>query len=251
MPKLWPIIYIFSPSIIPLFICNSRQCIDCCLKADQNYNEMCKNTINIDRLMPFLRKYIRTIRLQSISLIGGEITEYYHCCKLISMLTREFPGIRLLIVTNGQNHRCINEIISGAKYRQNLEFKFSIDGYGDVCDSLRGKKSYFPEVLLSIEEVFKRGLSSVRINIRCYPKFQPYDSKTLASFSTPGILPDGHTYTCYNFLCVGLRVGNISDNDVVDIITKRLNLARLNPKQCNRYPCGIHRTSLFSLITGL
>jgi len=301
MPKLLTVMELDHLDIIPSYTCNSANCIDCYQKTSKEYHESCKHTIDLDLLIPFLRKYISTIKVNSFGLFGGECTDYDRCCELVSMLTGEFPGIRLEIVSNGQNHVIIGKIIEAANKRHNLVLEFSIDGYGKVCDFLRGKDGYFSEVILSIEEMSKRGLASnIHINTRYYPEheetiiemsnflydtygitrndislqnvicrgatnrdvnqyisalrefarkfwsnscpinlprshpmYKPYDSKRTTVFCVPGIQPDGYLYTCNNYK-YGMSVGHISEEDVIGLVTKMLNISKLNPEQCDK-----------------
>jgi MoaA/NifB/PqqE/SkfB family radical SAM enzyme len=241
-----------------------------------------------------------TIKVNSFGIFGGECTEYDKCIDIVSLLSKEFPGIRLEIVTNGQNHHIISEIIKAAKRRYNLIVEFSIDGYGDTCDFLRGKQGYFSEAIQSIEEMKRAGLiSNVFLNTRYYPEyeesivemsdflasnygitrdqislqnltiqgrnhydtlhymtslrkfsrkfwinslkgnlsrshplFKPYISRINTVFCVPGVQPDGYLYTCnsYNH---GMQVGHISDRNVLEMLTKMLNVAKLFPNHCD------------------
>lgn len=173
MSKLLPVIDLAELTIVPSYACRSANCIGCYKKTFEGYFESCKDTLDINILMPFLRKYISTVRVYSFGITGGEPTEYNRICDLVRMLTAEFPGIRLEIVSNGQNHFCIGDIIEAANGRSNMQIGFSIDGYGPVCDLLRGKKGYFSEVLLSVEQMAKRGrIASVQVNTRYYPEHE-------------------------------------------------------------------------------
>lgn len=216
------------------------------------------------------------------------------------MLSKEFPGIRLEIVSNGQDHYCISEIIKAANRRHNLIIEFSIDGYGDICDLLRGKKGYFSEVILSIEEMEKSGLvSNVMLNTRYYPEheesiiemskfladnygitrnqislcnlaipgrslddslqymsllrefskkfwsgstkgslarshpmFKSYNSRINTVFCVPSIQPDEYLYTCNNYIH-SIRVGHIKERNILNMLTKMLNITKSNPTHCD------------------
>ena len=173
MSKLYPIMELDHLDIIPSYWCSSANCVDCYQKSTKEYAKSCESTLNVDLLLPFLTEYTLTIKVNSFGLFGGECTQYDRCIELVSMLSKEFPGIRLEIVSNGQDHSCIGEIIKAANRRHNLIIEFSVDGHGDVCDLLRGKKGYYSELILSIEEMKKSGLASnVLFNTRYYPEYE-------------------------------------------------------------------------------
>lgn len=300
MSKLYPIMELDHLDIIPSYFCSSSNCIDCYQKSTEEYLESCESTLDIDLLLPFLKKYTLTIKLNSFGLFGGECTEYDRCVELVGILSKEFPGIRLEIVSNGQDHACISEIIKAANRRHNLIIEFSLDGYGDVCDLLRGKEGYFSEAMLSIEEMKKADLTSnIHLNTRYYPEyeesiidmskfladnygitrdqislqnltkkgksyddslqymtllrefsqkfwscstkgnlsrshpmFKTYSSSINTVFCVPGIQPDGYLYTCNNYKR-GIRVGHISQGNVMGMFTKMLNIAKLSPDHCD------------------
>ena len=305
MPNLHPVIDLQSLTIVPWYVCRTANCAGCYQKRDEGYGESLADSLDLDLLIPFLRNYASTVRVHAFGLIGGEITEYPDSRKLVRMLTDEFPGIRLEIVSNGQNHEVVGDLIDAANRRRNLVFEFSIDGYGDACDRLRGKNGYFSEVLSSIDEMKARGLgTNIHINTRYFhgsedsivemaeflchrygitradislidvdyvgadpkrgreyvgrlrqfssdfwgdvcrqelprshPLHQPYDVRRRQSFSVPGIHPDGYLYTCFDYNR-GTRLGHIRSDDVAGMIGKMLNLAALNPEQCDQCLVG-------------
>ena len=173
MAVLYPIMELDHLDIIPSYKCSTANCIDCSQKSDNNYSKSCTLTLDLNLLFPFLVDYVMAIKVSSFGLFGGECTEYDQCSELVELLTREFPGIRLEIVTNGQNPRRVRKLIKAAGTRYNLIIEFSVDGYGGTCDQLRGKQGYFEKAMLSIEEMIAAGLgANVRLNTRYYPEHE-------------------------------------------------------------------------------
>ncbi len=155
-------------TLVPSYVCKSASCPGCYEKADKDYSAKCMNSINIEKLIFFLKQYAAIIKIKWFGLIGGEITEFPEIASLSQRLSEEFPGVKLIFVTNGQNHHKIKEIINRGNPISNIEFEFSIDGYGNVCDKLRGKIGYFDEVLKSIRTVYDAGIKSIHINTRYF-----------------------------------------------------------------------------------
>ena len=301
MSELLPVMDLAELTILPSYECNSSSCIGCYKKSVSGYLE--NQHLDIHVLSQFLRQYLTFLRVHSIGLSGGEPTDFSGCVDLVHMLTTEFPGVSLEMVTNGQNADCISDIIRVAKRSKTLKMLFSIDGYGDDCDRLRGKSGYFERVSLSIVEMVNSGLASnVRVNVRYYPDYEesiielrdylytrfgvtaahismgnvsylgsqdvrtssyvssfrmfadrfwggrenanipntpsyvlrrtPYIRDQRTSFCVPAIQPDGYVYTC-DFIC-GVKVGHISDDDIVGMITRLISVSRLNPDQCDK-----------------
>jgi len=173
MAVLYPIMELDHLDIVPSYKCSTASCIDCSQKSNSRYFESCKSTLDLSLLLPFLSEYILAIKVSSFGIFGGECTEYDKCPELVELLTREFPGIRLEIVTNGQNSRRVRDLIEAGRARYNLIIEFSVDGYGAICDHLRGKQGYFAEAMLSIEEMLVAGLgANVRLNTRYYPEYE-------------------------------------------------------------------------------
>jgi hypothetical protein len=157
--------------IIPSYACYSANCIECYQKSRSDYADSCRHTLDIERLVPFLERYTAVMRVLSFGLFGGEITDYPRCVELVAMLTDAFPGIRLEIVTNGQKPQRIGRIAEAGRYRDNLIFELSIDGFGTKCDELRGKEGYFANAMRSIQLLDSCGLGgNIRINARYYPE---------------------------------------------------------------------------------
>jgi len=174
-PDLQPIIELNHLDIIPSYVCRSSNCVDCYQKNRGDYTESCRKVLDIEALIPFLEAYTVVLRVQSFGLFGGEITDFARSVEIVDSLTSVFPGIRLEIVTNGQNPECILRMAQAANYRDNLIMEFSIDGDGSICDKLRGKNGYFYKVLESIEGLADLGLSNnIRVNSRYYPEYEKH-----------------------------------------------------------------------------
>lgn len=172
-PDLLPIIELNHLDIIPSYVCCSANCADCYQKNRADYAYSCRKMLDIEALIPFLEAYTKALRVQSFGLFGGEITDFPQSVELVASLTSFFPGIRLEVVTNGQNPKCILEMAQAAKLRDNFIIEFSIDGDESICDKLRGKSGYYNRVLESIEGLSACGLSSnIRVNTRYYPKYE-------------------------------------------------------------------------------
>lgn len=193
MASLFPIMELDHLDIIPSYACSSADCVGCYQKCSPDYAQSCEGELDLGLLTPFLDRYTSTIRVRSFGLFGGEITEYRNCVPLVEMLSRAFPGIRLKIVTNGQDHECVGAIIRAAIHWENIVLEVSLDGYGHTCDMLRGKDGYFAEAMLSIGAMVDSGLGhNVRVNARYYPQHR--DSLTAMAdhlFSEYGV-PRNH-----------------------------------------------------------
>ncbi len=172
-PDLLPIMELNHLDIIPSYVCCSSNCADCYQKHRADYAESCRQVLDIGALIPFLEAYTSVLRVQSFGLFGGEITDFAQSVELVDNLTSVFPGIRLEVVTNGQNPECILKMAKAAKYRDNFIIEFSIDGDEPICDKLRGKKGYFTKVLKSIEGLSACGMNNnIRVNARYYPEYE-------------------------------------------------------------------------------
>ncbi|MCG8475230.1 MAG: radical SAM protein [Cytophagales bacterium] len=170
MNTLLPVMNLAELTLIPTYVCTSANCIGCYKKTFKEYEDTCVPSLNINDLMPFLRRYTLSACVHSFGITGGEFTEYAECGKLIAALSNEFPVIPIEIVTNGQDHLKIMEIVESARIKENLTMRISIDGYGESCDKLRRKEGYFEEAIRSIEVMADYGLiPGVRINCRYYP----------------------------------------------------------------------------------
>ncbi len=305
MPRLRTVMDLASLTVVPSYVCRSANCQGCYQKAMPDYAEHCKDEIDVGALVAFVQRYASVVKLHSIGIYGGECTDYCCISGLVAAFTRVHPGIRLEIVTNGQNHAQIQEIIAAAKTRHNLALEFSIDAHGSVCDQLRGKDGYFAESMRSIEEVAGAGLShNIHINCRYFPEhtesllqlrdhvlleygigansislievthrdgrshdrrayiatlrefalefwkgqhpnniprahpdYLAYDLTYEASFTVPGVHPDGFLYSCFDYGC-GCRAGHISDPDVPAMISHLLRTSEQDPCHCDRCLVG-------------
>lgn len=171
MPHLLPVMDLAELTILPSYECNSADCVGCYKKSVKGYLE--NQYLDLDVLLRFLTRYLAFLRVHNIGISGGEPTDFCDCIALVDMLTAEFPGVSLEIVTNGQNTETISEIICAAKQSRTLKLLFSIDGYGNDCDHLRGKSGYFDRVSLSIAEMVNNGLGhNVGVNVRYYPEYE-------------------------------------------------------------------------------
>lgn len=126
--------------------CNLR--CKMCSQYGENYKENACPEIDFEKWKDFFRSLNDVEPRPKIILIGGEPLLYPNIDKILAYLTKKNFGIQ--IVTNGV---FLDKHLSEIKKCKNLTITISLDGLGELHDSVRGVKGTFEKAISNIEKL--------------------------------------------------------------------------------------------------
>lgn len=120
-----------------------------------------KNKLEVFDVLNFV-KAVASFGVERISLSGGEPLLHPDILEVAKAIIK--LNIRLVITTNGTSHRNISEFLEClTEYQKSfVEFRVSIDGPKEICDSFRGE-GVFDKAIMSLDYL-KNVLGVVKIN---------------------------------------------------------------------------------------